>query len=201
MLRKARPLSQQAIIGIMSQFTQQTSLIPCSKFLYSHPPIFLYSEINNFNGGAFRMLFSPKSKILSIHYFSTNPFQITDSKKFQNEINNYCEQQVIQRVDDLYTTTSSSEMGMKAPSNLFLMRDRQSQRDLRDFEILNDMVFHVQPQVFRLNHESEREDIFVYKRKSRLNVEKEWLYNFMRRTETDKIKRRRLEESHKMNDY
>lgn len=32
------------------------------------------SEIANYNGAGFRFLFSPLSKILSIHYFSLNPY-------------------------------------------------------------------------------------------------------------------------------
>lgn len=38
-------------------------------------------EVSNYNGVGFRLLYSPLSKILSIHYFSMNPYGITDNKK------------------------------------------------------------------------------------------------------------------------
>jgi hypothetical protein len=51
----------------------------------------MYRDISNFSGVGMRLLYSPLSKILSIHYFSTNSFNLTDNKKLYNEMNTYVE--------------------------------------------------------------------------------------------------------------
>lgn len=47
-------------------------------------------EINSFNGMAMRILYSPLSKILSIHSFSLNPYSLSD-RKYYNELCIYLE--------------------------------------------------------------------------------------------------------------
>ncbi len=57
-------------------------------------------DTSNFNGVGFRLLYSAHSKILSIHYLTTNPFSLTDNKKPQLELNNFVEQQALLSVED-----------------------------------------------------------------------------------------------------
>jgi hypothetical protein len=88
--------------------------------------------LGNFNGVGFRLLFSPLSKILSIHYFCLNPYAFTDSRKMQQDVTRYIEQQ----------TTVESEY---APG-VYLQRNKNvasRERDMDQIEVRNDIVFRV----------------------------------------------------------
>lgn len=47
-------------------------------------------DINNFNGVGMRIMYSPLSKIMSLHYFQMNPFGLVD-KKYNSELNSFIE--------------------------------------------------------------------------------------------------------------
>lgn len=84
--------------GIKNRFTSPTLLLPCSKpftfNLYQN-----YREVNNYTGIGFRLMYSPLSKILSIHYFSLNPFGISNNKKLQNDVSAFVENQTVYSVN------------------------------------------------------------------------------------------------------
>lgn len=44
------------------------------------------NEINSFNGYGVRLLYSPISEVLSIHYFNLNPFAFQDKKNTQENV-------------------------------------------------------------------------------------------------------------------
>jgi len=93
-------------------------------------------DINNFTGVGIRLLYSPISKILSIHYFSTNPFSLTD-KKYYNEINSYVDSQTVELL---------STQGVRPPNNTFLLKglkNVQEKRKLEDIEITNTLISRV----------------------------------------------------------
>lgn len=95
-------------------------------------------EVSNFSGIGFRLMFSPLSKILSIHYFTINPFSLADSKKPQSELNNYVEQQTQALVEPYHISHSNG---------VFLNRNRRviecGSRDLDMVEITNDIIMRV----------------------------------------------------------
>lgn len=78
-------------------------------------------------------MFSPISRILSIHYFTLNPYSLSDRKAY-NEVNGYLEQQA-----QALTTDESTKFKVSA----FLKNKKQTvqaKRSLEDFEIRNQMV-------------------------------------------------------------
>ena len=83
----------------------------------------------------FRLLYSPLSQILSLHYFTVNPYTISEYKKAQNEINGYTDGQILFPVDN-----KPSQAGV------FLLRNKhacQDSRDLEQIEIENNISFRV----------------------------------------------------------
>jgi hypothetical protein len=52
------------------------------------------------------------------------------------------------------------------------------------------LIPRIQPQVFKLQFDEEKEDVIVRKRKSGLNVEKEYLLNFEINFRMNDVKRR-----------
>ncbi len=49
-----------------------------------------YRETSNFNGIGIRLLYSPISKIMTLHYFNMNPYSLPD-KKFYNDLAQHTE--------------------------------------------------------------------------------------------------------------
>lgn len=94
--------------------------------------------MSNFSQVGFRLLYSPLSRILSIHYFSFNPFTIPDAKKPNSELANYIEAQTTQAVETAHFPQSCVP---------FLSRNKRSMeesgRDLASIEMRNDIVFRV----------------------------------------------------------
>lgn len=94
--------------------------------------------MSNFPQFGFRLLYSPLSSILSVHYFSFNPYSIPDTKKPNIELANYVEQQTLQAVRAESLPQSSMP---------FLLRTKrameESGRDLASVELRNEIVFRV----------------------------------------------------------
>lgn len=81
-------------------------------------------------------MFSPLSKILSIHYISTNPFQFND-KKQNNELINF--------VDSSLTIPVTIDDNV-IPHNVFLNRMMKACEDKRETELIetsNNLTFRV----------------------------------------------------------
>jgi 5-bromo-4-chloroindolyl phosphate hydrolysis protein len=109
------------------------SISPSSRKRCCKTPLIIFREISNFSGNGIRILFSPLSKILSIHCFNLNPYGITD-RKYYNEINGYVEQQMYQVINEEHS---------KAKVNVFLKTKKNicaKKRDLGDFEIVNSII-------------------------------------------------------------
>ena len=126
---KARiPSTPLTSTSTMNPSTSPNSLKKCCKT----PPL-IFRETSNFSGNGIRILFSPLSKILSLHCFNLNPYGITD-RKYYNEINGYVDQQMYQVIN---------EENNKAKVNVFLKTKKNicaKKRDLEDFEIINSIV-------------------------------------------------------------
>ncbi|CDW73125.1 paired amphipathic helix protein sin3a-like [Stylonychia lemnae] len=60
-------------------------------------------------------------------------------------------------------------------------------------EINNFNGYGIQPQTYKLYFESETQDVLIYKRKTKLKLEEEFLLDFKVRVKTEEIKRRHLE--------
>ena len=100
---------------------------------------FEYRDVSSFNGIGFRLLYSPKSKILSIHHFSLNPFTLNENKKLLSEINSHTEQQVNNPDPPGYNE-------IPAMNGVFLMRNKRvgaKSRALDNIEITNHIQFRV----------------------------------------------------------
>jgi hypothetical protein len=81
---------------------------------------------NNFSGLGFRLMFSPLSKIMSIHCFSLSPFGLQDLRKPQGECNNYSEQ---------LTERATEESNPMCHNNsVFLNRIKHRMEAVRDFD-------------------------------------------------------------------
>jgi hypothetical protein len=133
-------------IGIMRQFICQTLPNKCSKFNYIifrrvSNLKFEYRDVSSFNGIGFRLLYSPKSKILSIHHFSLNPFTLNESKKLLSEINFHTEQQV-----NNPDTLAYNEL--PTMNGVFLMRNKRVGAESRAFDNI-EITNHIQ---FRVRH-------------------------------------------------
>ena len=122
---------------IMSLFTYLTLHQLCSKLTYYYSIIlwfnylYLYRDINNFSGVGIRLLYSPFSKIMSIHYFSTNSFNLTDNKKLYTEVNNYLDNQTL------------DEVVQPQASTLFLLRQikiLEKTRKIEDVHMSNQII-------------------------------------------------------------
>lgn len=100
---------------------------------------FEYRDVSSFNGIGFRLLYSPKSKILSIHHFSINPFTLNENKKLLSEINSHTEQQVNYPEPPVYNESP-------AMNGVFLMRNKRvgaKSRAFDNIEITNHIQFRV----------------------------------------------------------
>lgn len=102
---------------------------------------FEYRDVSSFNGIGFRLLYSPKSKILSIHHFSLNPFTLNESKKLLSEINSHTEQQV-----NNPDTLAYNEL--PTMNGVFLMRNKRVGAESRAFDNI-EITNHIQ---FRVRH-------------------------------------------------
>jgi len=98
--------------------------------------------VSNFPQVGFRLLYSPLSRILSIHYISFNPYSIPETKKLNSELASYIEVQTTQAVETSHFPQSSVP---------FLTRNKRTLeergRDLTNIEIRNDIVFRVRYQL------------------------------------------------------
>ena len=96
----------------------------------------LCREVSSFSSVGFRLLYSPLSNILSLHYFTVNPYSLTEYKKAQNEISSYTESQTLSVTDPRPT-----------PGNgVFLQRMKtacEGSRDFSQIEIENNISFRV----------------------------------------------------------
>lgn len=95
--------------------------------------------MSSYNGIGFRLMFSPLSQVLSIHYFSLNPFSLPDNKKPQQELLAHLEMQTQQPV-------SADKAGVTTSSSVFLARNKrivEQSRDLSAIDIRNNIVFRV----------------------------------------------------------
>ena len=131
MSSRASPL-RLARTGTMRLCTFRTSRSRCSNIYH----VYLFREVSSFSSVGFRLLYSPFSNILSIHYFTVNPYSLTEYKKAQNEISSFTESQTLSISDSRYT-----------PGNgVFLQRMKavcEGSRDFSQIEIENNISFRV----------------------------------------------------------
>mmetsp|Transcript_23282 Transcript_23282/g.17698 ORF Transcript_23282/g.17698 Transcript_23282/m.17698 type:complete len:311 (+) Transcript_23282:2217-3149(+) len=143
-------------------------------------------EVSNFNGVGIRLLYSPLSNILSIHYFNMNPYSLPDRKQYA-DLAYSIEGQMNQVIE---------ERSLANRQAVFLQRNKQrlaERRSLHEFEMENNIIPIIQPQCFKITFEPETEDMLLHKRKSRLNVDEMFKMDQIRSLEFREVKRRRLD--------
>lgn len=145
-------------------------------------------EVSSFSSVGFRLLYSPLSNILSLHYFTVNPYSLTEYKKAQNDVSNYTEGQTLSTPDPRPTPGGG----------VFLQRMKAACEGSRDFshiEIENNISFRFQPQVFRMVPERPNtEDVIINRLVGkRLSRDEEFLFDYEKQERTTEVKRRLLE--------